>query len=94
MTSRPLPVTGYGAIGVTWQHGLVLADGDITVQARTYDGAGWSGWTTVEYHDDHGPDPDSDEAAHSRPGTEPLLVGDVDQVQVRVETAQRRPQPT
>src|SRR5689334_5005908 len=26
VTSRPLPVTGYGAIGVTWQHGQALAD--------------------------------------------------------------------
>ena len=40
----------------------------------------------MEYHDDHGPDPGSAEAAHSRPGTEPLLVGDVDEVQVRVAT--------
>ena len=86
VTSSPLPVTGYGAIGVTWQHGRSIADDAIAVQARTSDGTGWSGWTDVEYHDDHGPDPGSAEAVHSRPGTEPLLVGDVDEVQVRVAT--------
>jgi hypothetical protein len=86
VTSRPLPVTGYGAVGVTWQPGRTVADDDIAVQARTADGTDWSAWTDVEYHDDHGPDPGSAEAAHSRPGTEPLLVGDVDEVQVRVAT--------
>jgi hypothetical protein len=91
VTSRPLPVTGYGAVGVTWQHGQVLGHDDIAVQARTYDDAGWSDWTDVEYHDEHGPDPGSDEAAHSRPGTEPLLVGDVEGVQVRVETRRGAP---
>ncbi|HWM72793.1 MAG TPA: FG-GAP-like repeat-containing protein [Nocardioides sp.] len=91
VTSRPMPVTGYGAIGVTWQPGRSLADDDIAVQARTSDGTGWSDWTDVEYHDDHGPDPGSAEAAHSRPGTEPLLVGDVDEVQVRVATDDAAP---
>ncbi len=91
VTSRPLPVTGYGAVGVTWQHGTTYADDAITVEARTYDGAGWSDWTAIEYHDDHGPDPDSDEAAHDRPGTDPLLVGAVDEVQVRVATDRGAP---
>ena len=62
------------------------------MQARTSDGADWSDWTDVEYHDDHGPDPGSAEAAHSRPGTEPLLVGDVDEVQVRVATDDAAPE--
>jgi len=84
VTSRPQPVYGYGAIGVTWQHGTSYEEDAIEVQARTLDGTGWSDWTSIEYHDEHGPDADSPEAARSRPGTEPLLVGDVDQVQVRV----------
>ena len=45
----------------------------------------WSGWSTLEYHDDHGPDPDSAEGRHARPGTDPLLIGLVDQVQVRAD---------
>ena len=91
VTSRPLPVTGYGAVGVTWQPGTTYADDAITVEARTYDGATWSDWTTIEYHDDHGPDPDSDEGVRARPGTDPLLVGDVDEVQVRVATDRGAP---
>ena len=31
------------------------------------------------------PDPDSAEGRHARPGTDPLLVGRVDQVQVRAD---------
>ena len=47
--------------------------------------ASWSGWTDLEYHDDHGPDPDSEEGRSARLGTDPLLVGRVDQVQVRAD---------
>jgi hypothetical protein len=91
LTSDALPVHGYGAIGVTWEHGQQVAEDALAVEARTYDAGGWSDWTAVQYHDDHGPDPDSDEARHARPGTEPLLVGDVDEVQVRVATDSSAP---
>ncbi len=84
VTSRPLPVTGYGAVGVTWQDGTTYGDDEISVEARTWDGEGWSDWTALEYHAEHGPDPDSDEAAGARPGTDALFVGEVDEVQVRV----------
>ena len=61
------------------------------MKVRTRDGtATWSGWTPLDYHDDHGPDPDSEEAAKARPGTDEMLVGDVDQVQVRIDTRRRR----
>ncbi len=87
LTSDAVPVAGYGAVGVTWQHGVAISDDALAVEARTFDdNGGWSGWTAVQYHDDHGPDPDSDEARQARPGTEPLLVGDVDEVQVRIAT--------
>src|SRR5918992_1595959 len=91
VTSRPLPVTGYGAVGVTWQPGVAYNEGAIAVEARTLNGTAWSEWTAIEYHDEHGPDAGSREAATSRPGTEPLLVGDVDQVQVRVATDRSAP---
>ena len=81
-----MPVLGYGAVGVTWQHGQQVADDALAVEARTFQDGAWSDWTEVPYHDDHGPDPDSDEARHARPGTEPLLVGEVDEVQVRIAT--------
>jgi hypothetical protein len=91
LTSDAVPVQGYGAIGVTWQHGAELADDAVAVEVRTFLDGGWSDWTEVEYHDDHGPDPASEEARHARPGTEPVLVGDVEEAQVRVATDRAAP---
>ena len=84
--SAPTPVHGYATVGVTWKHGTELAEDQIAVQVRTRRGSAWSGWTTAAYHDDHGPDPDSAEAAKVRPGTDAVVVGDVDEVQMRAET--------
>ncbi len=84
LVSEPQQVTGYGAVGLTWQHGDVVPDDQIAVEVRTRDEAGWSDWLAMEYHDDHGPDPDSREGRRARPGTDELLVGEVDQVQVKV----------
>ena len=53
--------------------------------------ADWSAWMPIVYHDEHGPDPGSEEARHARPGTDELLVGEVDQVQVRVTTKSAAP---
>ncbi|WP_051551300.1 FG-GAP-like repeat-containing protein [Nocardioides sp. URHA0020] len=86
LTSRPEPVVGYGAVGVTWEHGVKVPESGIALQVRTRTGDDWSGWMDLEYHDDHGPDPGSAEARHARPGTDALLVGDVDDVQVKVDT--------
>ncbi len=58
---------------------------------RTRTSGVWSGWQTVPYDPEHGPDPGSAEARHARPGTEPVLVGQVDDVQVRASTV--RPLP-
>jgi len=85
--SAPEKVRGYGAVGVTWSPKDKVEDDDITVLARTRKDGAWSGWTAVEYHDEHGPDPDSAEGRHARPGTDPLIVGDVDEVQTKVITA-------
>ncbi len=86
VTSDAVPVKGYGAVGVTWAHGTSVADDRLAVQVRTQVGGTWTGWTTLSYHDDHGPDPDSAEARDARPGTDPMFVGEVDDVQVRIDT--------
>jgi hypothetical protein len=86
VTSVPEPVEGYGAVGVTWEHGAKVPEDDIALQVRTRTGATWSRWMDLEYHDDHGPDPGTEEARHARPGTDALLVGDVDDVQVQVQS--------
>jgi len=85
--SAPTRVEGYATVGVTWKQGADLAEDDISVQVRTRTDGTWSGWTTAEYHDEHGPDAGSDEAkAAVRPGTDAVVVGDVDEVQMRAET--------
>ncbi|WP_435748170.1 FG-GAP-like repeat-containing protein [Nocardioides sp. SYSU DS0663] len=86
VVADPQPVTGYGAIGVTWQHGAEVADDAIAFEARTRTGGAWSAWADMEYHDEHAPDPDSAEGRRARPGTTELIVGDVDAVQVRVRS--------
>ncbi|GAA3807996.1 N-acetylmuramoyl-L-alanine amidase [Nocardioides panacisoli] len=91
IVSRKLPVRGYGAVGVTWQHGDDLAQDQIKVQARYRMNGSWSAWTPVTYDGDHGPDPGSAEARNARPGTDPLFVGNVDDVQVRVDTKSTAP---
>ncbi|QIX25937.1 hypothetical protein ncot_04475 [Nocardioides sp. JQ2195] len=80
-------VTGYGAVGVTWSHGEAIAEDDITVEFRTRTGDTWSTWTPTDYHDEHGPEAGSVEADQTRPGTDALLVGEVDQVQAKVVLA-------
>ena len=55
---------------------------------RTEEDGTWSRWTEAAYHDEHGPDAGSTEenAGRERPGTDALVVGDVDRVQMRAET--------
>lgn len=89
--SDVVPVDGYGTVGVTWAPGTRLEDDAIDIRVRTRTGDTWSGWTTAEYHDEHGPDPRTAEGRQARPGTDALLVGDVDAVQVKVTTEDAAP---
>ncbi len=86
VTSLPQDVTGYGAVGVTWAHGEELEEDQIALQVRTREGDTWSDWADLEYHDDHAPDAGSPDAATSRPGTDPLIIGDVDAVQIKASS--------
>ena len=86
VVSTPQAVDGYAAVGVTWERGEELEEDEITLRVRTRTGDEWSGWEELEYHDEHGPDPGSAEGAGARPGTEPMFVGDVDDVQVEART--------
>ena len=49
-------------------------------------------WSELEYHDEHAPDPTSEEGARTRPGTDPLFVGEVDRVQLRAVAAEGLPE--
>jgi N-acetylmuramoyl-L-alanine amidase/FG-GAP-like repeat len=91
LTTVPERVTGFGEVGVTWAHDVSVPEADLHVRARTRTDGTWTTWSDVPYDPDHGPDPGSAEARHARPGTEPVLVGKVGDVQVRVVS--RRPLP-
>jgi hypothetical protein len=82
------PVQGYGTVGVTWDGDQLPDEDAVRVEVRTSVGGSWSPWQELKYHPEHGPDPDSREgrAAKVRAGTEPVVVGDVDRVQVRATT--------
>jgi hypothetical protein len=88
VTSVPETVVGYGAVGVTWEHGVTVPEDQIDFRVRTRTGDEWTAWMDLHYDAEHGPDADSEEARHARPGTDALLVGDVDQVQVRAESTE------
>jgi hypothetical protein len=82
--SDPEPVTGYGIVGATWQG---QEPATLGLQVRTLDIGEWSDWQVLPWHDEHAPDPGTEEARHARVGSEPVVVGDVEQVQVRVTSA-------
>ncbi|RNM13578.1 FG-GAP-like repeat-containing protein [Nocardioides pocheonensis] len=86
--SAPTPVHGYGTVGVTWSPSTHLADGQIKVQVRTLKDGTWSGWTNVKYDAEEGPSTDgkAEGGRQVRPGTDPLLIGEVDEVQMKAET--------
>lgn len=83
--SDPEEVSGFATVGVTWKGGQAISEDDLRVEVRTEDDGRWSGWTEAEFHDDHGPDQGSAEAGRqaTRPGTDALVIGDVDRVQMR-----------
>jgi hypothetical protein len=91
LTTTPQRVTGFGEVGVTWAHGDAIPESALTVTARTRTDGGWTRWSDVPYDPEHGPDPGSAEARHARPGTDPVLVGKVADVQVRVVSQQPLP---
>jgi len=88
--SSPTPVEGFATVGVTWDGDERLAEDEVTVSVRSLEDGTWGAWEEIEYHDEHGPDPESVEGRGARQGTEPIVVGEVDQVQVKIATRDGR----
>ena len=84
----PARVHGYATVGVTWDATDRLEDDEIAVAVRSLKDGVWTQWQELPYDAGHGPDPGSDEAMHSRNGTDALVVGDVDDVQVKAVTSE------
>lgn len=86
------PVKGYGAVGVTWDDADQVSEGDLALQVRTRVGDEWSEWGDLVYHDEHAPEADSPDALRARGGTDALIVGDVDEVELRADAAGELPE--
>ena len=85
VTSRPQDISGYGAVGVTWAHGVELTrtpSRSSSAPVRTTSGptGARSSTTTTTVPTRTAPRPPT-----ARPGTDPLIIGDVDQVQVKAQ---------
>lgn len=85
--SAPQPVDGLATVGVTWGRGAHVSDRAITIAVRTKRDGTWSGWTKMPYHEEEGPDPTSAEGRRAEPGTDPVYVGQVNDVQIKARTA-------
>ena len=89
VVSAPEPAPGYATVGVTWDAGPELAEDQITVSLRTLEDGTWSAWQPMHYDPEHEPDPGEGEGGQGavRPGTDAVVVGDVEDVQVRAVTS-------
>lgn len=90
-----LPATDtepFSLVGVVWTDASAELDGRVQVRTRTLDSGDWSPWHQLDTHQEHAPEPGSDEAEAPgvRGGTAPLWVGPSDAVEVRVEPAEQR----
>ncbi len=79
-------VHGYATVGATWSRGASYSEDQISIAVRTATRGQWSGWIPVSYNPEEGPDGTTESGEPTRPGTDPLIIGDVDKVQLRAET--------
>ncbi|MDX3075314.1 peptidoglycan recognition protein [Streptomyces sp. MI02-7b] len=75
----------FGLVGLTWDDPRSVLDGTVQVRTRSVATGQWSGWNTVDPHNDDAPDPGAEQ--HMRGGSAPLYVGPSDGVQLKVVSA-------
>ena len=94
VTSTPQPAHGYATVGVTWRAGgRNYTEDQIAVQVRTQKDDVWSVWGAAIFNAEEGPAPSVEGQNAVRPGTDPLIVGNVDQVQMRMATIDGKQPP-
>ncbi len=79
---------GFAAVGITWAPGSTVDGREFFVRTQT--GSTWSDWQPMTVDPGHGPSSGSVDAQTAMPGTDPVIVGDVDAVQVKVTGAAQR----
>ncbi len=83
--TRPIKVEGYATVGVTWSHASSMGEEDIAISLSTSERGEWTPWEPMSFDPEHEPDPGGPETdATARPGTDAVVVGEVDAVRVRV----------
>ena len=83
VATRAMDTKDFGLVGIASDTPL---DPESRVLVRIRENGVWTEWTALSVHDDHGPDAGSAEASRARFGTDPLLTGDANGVQVRIDT--------
>ncbi len=73
----------FGLVGLSWD---TAPPAGSTVKVRVREQSGWTSWLTIPYDAEHGPDEGSDEAGQALAGTDPMLTGESDAIQVWVQT--------
>src|SRR6476646_2833520 len=73
VTSIPEPVTGYGAIGVTWAHGVQMTEQQLSFQLRTRPATVCDHAAQLPYAAVRPRVAESEGGRHARPGTGPVI---------------------
>jgi SpoIID/LytB domain protein len=73
----------FGLVGLSWD---TPPPAGSQVKVRVRQGDGWTSWLPIPWHDDHGPDTGTTEAQQVRQGSDPMLTGESDAVQVWVQS--------
>ena len=85
--SAPEQASGYATVGVTWSPDEELDEDEVTISVRSRTDGAWSDWQEMHHDVEHEPEPGTPEAARAAlPGTDAVVVGAVDDVQVRAAT--------
>ncbi len=81
--SGVIETSPFGLVGLSWDS--PPPEGSV-VKVRVREDDGWTAWLPIPWHDDHGPDEGTAEDQQARSGTDPMLTGQSDAVQVQVST--------
>ena len=82
LATRSVTTGDFGLVGISSEQPL---DPDTRIVVRVREGGNWSDWSAIGVTE-HGPDLETEEANGALFGSEPLLTGDADGVEVRMDT--------